>query len=258
LILVDRPHLATAVQTHVGLKRRDNEDRHAIAAFRLSRSDPTLSLVAIVADGVGGHRAGEVAAQVGVDAILRFLASSDGQHPVLTLQASFQEANQRILDQATGNPDWQGMSTTAACTWIIGDRLYIASVGDSRIYLCRGERIWRLTTDHTWVQEAVDSGALLPEDAHKHFVLVCIIASLLLDFFLSREVRVRPAVTPGEMSAPLSIPSVVPTALPPADPTPLISITEPGFASPGPTQTDTRVAQNPATYTPWPTATNRP
>ncbi len=60
------------------------------------------------------------------------------------------------------------MSTTCACAWVIGDRVYIASVGDSRIYLQRQDSIQQLTTDHTWVQEAIDSGVLSPDQARDH------------------------------------------------------------------------------------------
>jgi PPM family protein phosphatase len=168
VIPVKLSHLAVAVQSHVGMKRRENEDRFAIAAYRISQSDPTPSLVAIVADGVGGHRAGEIAAQLAVDVILKTLASSEGEHPVLSLQAAFEEANQAINNLSIANPAYSGMSTTVACAWVIGDHLFIASVGDSRIYLLRGESILQLSTDHTWVQEAVDSGVLTLEEAREH------------------------------------------------------------------------------------------
>jgi protein phosphatase len=150
------------------MKRRGNEDRYAVGAYQLSQSDPTPSLVAVVADGVGGLKAGEVAAQLAVDVILKILSDSEGEQPLLSLQTAFSEANEAINNLAIANPAFTGMSTTAACVWIIGDRLFIASVGDSRIYLLRGENILQLTTDHTWVQEAVDSGVLTRDEALEH------------------------------------------------------------------------------------------
>ena len=168
MIPVEKPHLAVAVLSHVGMRRLDNEDRFAISAHQVSNSDPTPSLVAIVADGVGGHRAGEVAAQVAVQAIQDSIGISDARQPVLVLQESFVAANQAINALASTTPAYHGMSTTAVCAWVIGERLFIASVGDSRIYLRRGESIRQLSTDHTWVQEAVDSGLLTFEEARNH------------------------------------------------------------------------------------------
>jgi protein phosphatase len=77
-------------------------------------------------------------------------------------------ASQEISRQAIANPDLQGMGSTCACAWIIAGRLYATSVGDSRIYLLRGNTILQLSTDHTWIQEAIDQGTLTPETARGH------------------------------------------------------------------------------------------
>jgi PPM family protein phosphatase len=109
-----------------------------------------------------------VAAKLAVEAIQRVVGSSDARQPGLSLQEAFLAANQAINSSADANPAYLGMGTTAACVWVIGDRLFIASVGDSRIYLRRGEKILQLSTDHTWVQEAVDSGVLTLQEARNH------------------------------------------------------------------------------------------
>jgi protein phosphatase len=96
------------------------------------------------------------------------IAESDANQPLASLEEAFFQTNQAIYSQATTNPENAGMSTTAACVWLIGDRLYLASVGDSRIYLRRGDTFVQLTVDHTWVQEAIDSGVLTPEQARSH------------------------------------------------------------------------------------------
>ena len=168
MIPVERAHLHIAVATHPGKKGKNNEDRYAVSAYKLSRTDPRSSVFAIVADGVGGHRAGEVAAELAVETISRIVAESNGKQPLNTLQEAITQADQQIYLQAEANLDQLGMSTTSACAWVIGDRLYITSVGDSRIYLRRGYNLHQLTTDHTWVQEAIDSGALTPEQAQNH------------------------------------------------------------------------------------------
>lgn len=154
--------------TDPGMVGKNNEDTFAVSAYQVSESDPTPSIVAIIADGVGGHQAGEVASSLAVEMISHTIAESDASQPLATLEEAYFQANQAIYSQATINPKNAGMSTTAACVWVIGDRLYLTSVGDSRIYLKRGDRLIQLTTDHTWVQEAMESGILTPEQAESH------------------------------------------------------------------------------------------
>ena len=168
MIPVKRAHLHIAATTHPGRKGKNNEDRYAISAHKLSRSDPRSSVFAVIADGVGGHRAGEVAAEIAVETISRVVVNSNGKRPLNILRDAICQADQQIYLQAEANLDQRGMSTTSACAWVIGDRLFIASAGDSRIYLRRGYSLHQLTTDHTWVQEAIDSGALTPEEAQNH------------------------------------------------------------------------------------------
>ncbi len=168
MIPSERAHLHIAAVTDAGLSGKDNEDRYAVSAFRLETSPPTPSLLAIVADGIGGHRAGEVASEMAVELISRFIAASDGAQPVSILQNAIIQASQEINITSESNHEQQGMGSTCACAWIINDRLYMATVGDSRIYLIRGNSIKQLSKDHTWVQEALDNGALSPEQARDH------------------------------------------------------------------------------------------
>lgn len=163
--IVDRAHLPVVAASHPGMSGRQNEDRYGVTAFRLE--DGTPSLLAVLADGIGGHLAGEVAAEIAVERISSLVAQSDGRTPLETLTAAVREASREIRRQAKASHR-RGMGSTCACAWIIGERLYIASVGDSRIYLLRGGRIQQLTKDHTWVQEAVDQGALQPDQARRH------------------------------------------------------------------------------------------
>jgi protein phosphatase len=122
----------------------------------------------VLADGIGGHRAGEVAAELAVEAISRFVAASDGSQPVQTLQQAIISASQLVHARAETDPNLTGMGSTVACALVIGMKLFTASVGDSRIYLVRDGMIHQVSTDHTWVQEAIEQGKLTSEQARAH------------------------------------------------------------------------------------------
>jgi len=164
----DRAHLFISAATHAGMSGKNNEDRYAVTAHRLSETDATSSVFAIVADGIGGHRAGEIAAEIAVDTISHAVTASDASQPQETLKEAIIQASENIRHQATSDEARQGMGSTCACVWVIGDKLYTASVGDSRVYLIRDGAIRQLTTDHTWIQEAIEHGILKPEQARGH------------------------------------------------------------------------------------------
>ncbi len=168
MIRVAETPLSVTALTHPGMSGKQNEDRFAVSAYRLGRRDSTPSLFAVVSDGIGGHRAGEVAAEIAVEVLSQVIANSNGRAPLATLKQAIQAASQAISNQARDDTQRLGMGTTCACVWIIANRLYIAAVGDSRIYLLRGKALQQLTTDHTWIQEAVERGLLDPQDARRH------------------------------------------------------------------------------------------
>jgi len=168
MIPIERAHLQVAAITHPGEAGKNNEDRYSVSAFQVSTDRKVSVLLALVADGVGGHRAGEVAAELAIETISQVVASSDASAPRMVLDSAFQRANQVIHEQSLQNQALQGMSTTCVCALVIGDRLFAASVGDSRLYLVRNGGITCLTIDHTWVQEAIEAGALTPEQARQH------------------------------------------------------------------------------------------
>ncbi len=168
MILRQRSHLTVKAASHAGLSGKNNEDRYAVCAFELEGDLRTPSVLAVVADGIGGHRAGEVAAQLATETICQSVEQSDAFQPVRILEQAIIRAGEVIAASAQRDSVQFGMGTTCACAWVIGDRLYTASVGDSRIYLIRGKQIQQLTTDHTWVQEAIHHGAIRPEEARTH------------------------------------------------------------------------------------------
>lgn len=167
MIHADQPHLTVAALSHPGETGKNNEDAFSVSAYQIE-SDGTPSLLAVVADGIGGHQAGEVAARLAVDTLVRILAASSGRQPVKQLRAAVVEAGRVIARASSESQDLNGMGSTIAVTWIIGPRLYTANVGDSRIYLFRGGTLRQISTDHTWVQEALEHGVITPDEAHDH------------------------------------------------------------------------------------------
>jgi protein phosphatase len=134
----------------------------------LDNDGNTPSVFAIVADGVGGHKAGEVAAEIAVNTISHAIAVCDGSNPQETLEDAIVHAGEAIQIQSTKDETQHGMGSTCVCAWVIGKQLYTASVGDSRIYLLRDGNIHQTTVDHTWVQDALDHGIIKPEQARNH------------------------------------------------------------------------------------------
>lgn len=168
MIRVEKTHLPVAALTHPGMKGKNNEDRFGVSAFRMKTKPATPVLLAILSDGIGGNRAGEVASELTVNLISQSAAESDGKDPAQILQSAIQLASQRIYQQAQGDPEQHGMGATCACAWISGDRLFTATVGDSRIYLMRDGTIQQLSTDHTWIQEALERGLIQPDEISGH------------------------------------------------------------------------------------------
>jgi protein phosphatase len=150
------------------LKRQQNEDRFAISAFWVDSARSLPALFAILSDGIGGHQAGEIAAEMAVELTSQAIASSDAARPTEILRQALTQTSQAILEKAGSDPVLNGMGATCACCWVIGAQLYIAYLGDSRIYLLRGKAIQQISKDHTWVQEAIESGVLTPEQARSH------------------------------------------------------------------------------------------
>jgi serine/threonine protein phosphatase PrpC len=168
MIRTTRASLDIAAVTHPGMAGRQNEDRLAVSSYQVSQNDPTLSVFAIVSDGIGGHRAGEVAAEMAAETISHMVAQSDARRPLEILDNAIQITSDAIASKAKDDVQRLGMGTTCACAWVIGNRLFTASVGDSRIYLLRNGSLTQITVDHTWVQEAVEKGFLAPQEVRDH------------------------------------------------------------------------------------------
>jgi PPM family protein phosphatase len=159
-------HLNVAALSHAGMTGKNNEDRYAVSSYAVDGGKPVL--FAVLSDGIGGHRAGEVAAELAINYIVENISQSNGRNPIRIMESAIHAASEAIASHSASKEEQQGMGATCACAWFEGQRLYIAHVGDSRIYLVRDGSIQRLTVDHTWVQEAVDRGIITPAQAHDH------------------------------------------------------------------------------------------
>jgi PPM family protein phosphatase len=157
-----------AASSHPGMTGKQNEDRFLVTHFWTDDKKRSPSTLAVLCDGIGGHRAGEAAAEIGVRVITESVADGDPTRPLDTLEAAVNRANRAIYTASISDRGRLGMGATCACAWIIGDRLFTVNLGDSRIYLMRDEHIIQLTTDHTWIQEALDAGILTDPALEEH------------------------------------------------------------------------------------------
>ena len=168
MIRISRAHLNVEAHSHQGMTGKNNEDRYAVASFHVGEKDRTPVLFAVLADGIGGHKGGEVAAELAVNHIMQNAARCDGKFSRFVIEQAVNEASGAIASHSANNESLKGMGATCAVAWIIDNKLHTAYVGDSRIYLLRGGRIQQLTIDHSWVQEAIEKGILTPEAAREH------------------------------------------------------------------------------------------
>ena len=144
--------------THAGLVRSHNEDAFAII-------EPETYLVA---DGMGGQAAGEVASRMLVDSIRSFLSNTPSPWNEDTLKYSIIEAGNRIYDAAQDRREYHGMGTTATMLHLEGNRACYAHVGDSRLYRFKNDRLEQLTDDHSYVETLVRNGELSEAAARIH------------------------------------------------------------------------------------------
>lgn len=168
------PSLTWAVRSDSGLKRTSNEDSYS--------TRPDVGLF-VVADGMGGHVAGEVASRVAVEAIEAFIQETAGADknrtwpfpfdPTVSLEANrlraaFRIANRKIASAIADSQDLRGMATTASAVLLGPQGASVAHVGDSRVYVLRSGKLEQITHDHSWVEEQVRAGTLTPTAARQH------------------------------------------------------------------------------------------
>ena len=157
----------------VGRKRKGNEDSVHVNA------DQNLF---VVADGMGGHAAGEVASKVAAESINEFVCLTSGDEEITwpfgldenisydgnRLKTAIRYANRKVLEATKEKSEYEGMATTVAAVLVDGDTANLAHVGDSRVYVLRGQEITQLTSDHSWVNEQIQSGVISADQARSH------------------------------------------------------------------------------------------
>lgn len=149
--------------TDVGRRREMNQDYvyatgHPVGPF------PNLL---VVADGMGGHKAGDFASKFTVEVVKREIAASKSRKPEKVLNDAIQTANRELIQEASKDVKLEGMGTTLVVATVIGNTLYFANIGDSRLYLI-DDNIKQLSKDHSLVEEMVRLGGIKAEDARNH------------------------------------------------------------------------------------------
>ena len=150
--------------TDVGRAREINQD------YLFTSENPvgTLPNLFVVADGMGGHKAGDVAARFAVETLVHCIETQKEElNPLRVLQSAIETANEQLYDKAQNNETLTGMGTTMVAAVIKDDTLFVANVGDSRLYVL-GEEIIQITRDHSLVEEMVRRGEIKREDARNH------------------------------------------------------------------------------------------
>ncbi len=149
----------------------------------------------VVADGMGGHNAGEYASRFTVDKMVEVISQYRQQEPVAAMKEALTEANSQLLEEAGADPSKSGMGTTVVAATVIGDLLHVANIGDSRLYVIDHEAIRQITRDHSLVEEMVRLGEMDKAAAKVHpdkniiTRAIGVTRELAVDFF---EVELRP------------------------------------------------------------------
>jgi serine/threonine protein phosphatase PrpC len=156
------------LKTDVGKVRSENQDFGTLTTPQEEARSQAGGRLLIVADGMGGHRGGATASRLAADTVkTEYLGSGTGD-PAIALGEALALANSRIFAESQTNADLRGMGTTTSALVVRGSQAWFGHVGDSRIYLVRGENIQQLTEDHSLVATMVREGLLTTKEAETH------------------------------------------------------------------------------------------
>ena len=151
-------------KTDVGLMRTINQDSIFVSTQPLGK----LPNLFIVADGMGGHKAGDVASREAIERFVKYACTTHMSDPANILDAGIISVNKDIFDMANSNRDYSGMGTTFVAASLVENHVYIANVGDRRLYLI-GRDIRQITRAHSLVEDMVRMGVLEREEARTHY-----------------------------------------------------------------------------------------
>ena len=163
-----RPGIKLASLTDLGCQRNNNEDRYSYWEPASDEEFGRKGRLAIVADGMGGYEGGQEASRIAVEAVAESYASGVNRDPQLLLIDGLRAAHRLIHDYAAAHDELHGMGTTCTAIALLGNNLYYAHIGDSRLYLVRGPNISRLTHDHSYVGRLIENGVISAEEAETH------------------------------------------------------------------------------------------
>ena len=150
--------------TDIGQKRKMNQDY----VYCNEGAVGMLPNLFIVADGMGGHNAGDFASRFAVEEFVRQVSGGREKTLINTMEEAVHRANQMLLEQAAARPELEGMGTTFVAATINGEDMYVANIGDSRLYLISGEEITQVTQDHSLVEEMIRRGEIKREEGRFH------------------------------------------------------------------------------------------
>jgi protein phosphatase len=162
-----RPGIEIGGLSDVGCHRDNNEDYYSYWEPESEEEFAQKGRLAVVADGMGGYEGGQEASRLAVEIIVETYRSA-ADDPQAALLASLQAAHEQIRQYGEKHPRLLGMGTTCTALALNGRRLYFAHVGDSRLYLVRGDKISRLTKDHSYVGRLLESGIISSREAETH------------------------------------------------------------------------------------------
>ena len=154
--------------TDTGRVRPHNEDYVDFLVPPDPQQQARKGAIYLVADGMGGHQAGEVASRGAVETTIQRYYADTSRDVGKSLVRAVQAANQQIHTQAQTDPSKSGMGTTLVAAVVLGRKVYVANVGDSRAYLINKSSMTQITDDHSWVEEQVRAGLLTPDQAKRH------------------------------------------------------------------------------------------
>lgn len=186
--------MKTFSMTDAGRRRDLNEDY----LFASETAVGKLPNLFIVADGMGGHKAGEYASRTAVETIVECIRDNDSGLTVAVMKKAIGEANQKVLKESIMDIEKEGMGTTIVAATLKEDKLIVANVGDSRLYIVNEHGIKQITTDHSLVEEMVRSGKIDRKAARNHpdknkiTRAIGVFPKVDVDFFETK-------VTPGDM-----------------------------------------------------------
>lgn len=155
--------IKTYSKTDVGKKRKTNQD----CVFTSETPVGNLPNLFAVADGMGGHRAGDYASRFTIENMVAVVRDDPETDPVTIMRNAITEANKKLVETAAADADLAGMGTTLVACTVKGSYLYTANIGDSRLYIANN-KLRQITRDHSLVEEMVRIGEIRPEDAKNH------------------------------------------------------------------------------------------